>query len=213
MNARATPRSGRTGYTAVEVMLSIAVLAVGATGVMAMQKASVQGNEDARNLDVANSIARQWVERLRRDSATWTQPDDSTGNSVASGSPNWSGNTFILTTLGGSPGSWFFSPLTADGYSPAADILGRDVSSSDGGAGFSGAVFCTEMKGDWLVQDQLMRVTIHVFWLRQLFVAPSGTFCTSNAGGASAGEPQAANADQVYHSIYVTTAIRRNPGQ
>jgi type IV pilus assembly protein PilV len=206
-------RSARRGYTAVEVMLSIAVLAVGATGVMAMQKASVQGNEDARNLDIANSIARQWVERLRRDSVTWTKPDDTSGNSVTTGAANWSGNTFLISTLGGSPGTWFFSPSTADGYSPASDILGRDVTASDGGTGFAGAVFCTEMKGDWLVQDQLMRVTVHVFWLRQLFTAPTGQFCVSNAGGTTSGQPQATDADRVYHSVYVTTAVRRNPGQ
>lgn len=54
--ASSRPRTGR-GYTAIEVMLAITVLMIGSAGVMSMQKASIQGNFDARRLDLANSIA------------------------------------------------------------------------------------------------------------------------------------------------------------
>jgi hypothetical protein len=70
---------------------------------------------------------------------------------------------------------------------------------------YPGAVFCTQLKGDWLQQDQLMRITVRVYWLRQLLAAPAGTFCINDA-------PNAANATQVYHFVYATTAVRRTPG-
>ena len=64
---RVRVRASTRAYTAVEVMLSIVVLGVGAAGVMSMQQASIQGNADAHMLDVGNSIARTWLERLRRN--------------------------------------------------------------------------------------------------------------------------------------------------
>src|SRR5271165_2005192 len=68
--------STRRGYTAVEVLMAMTVMTIGAAAVMSMQKASVQGNLDARETDVANSIARMWVERLQRDAMQWTQPNN-----------------------------------------------------------------------------------------------------------------------------------------
>ena len=74
---RKTPHSHEAGYTAIEIMLSIAV-GIGAAGVMTMQSASVPRNADAHMLDVANAIAREWIERLRRDGVTWTVPANPT---------------------------------------------------------------------------------------------------------------------------------------
>ena len=48
--------------------MAMTVMAIGGAAVMTMQKTSVTGNLDARKADVANSIARTWVERLQRDS-------------------------------------------------------------------------------------------------------------------------------------------------
>jgi prepilin-type N-terminal cleavage/methylation domain-containing protein len=196
------------GYTAVEIMLSIAVLGIGAAGVMSMQQASIQGNADARMLDMATGIARQWVERLRRDASTWTQPDEASGG--ASGTPNWDKpNTSLIWQLGEVPGTWVTPTVQSWSQgsvttvnSPAADILGRDI---NGTASYPGAVFCTQLRGDWLKQDQLMRIEVRVYWLRQLFAAPSGTFCVND-------RPSDTNANQVYHFVYTTTAVRRTPG-
>jgi prepilin-type N-terminal cleavage/methylation domain-containing protein len=67
-------RLAARGYTMIEILVSMTLLAIGAAGVMAMQKAAVQGHQDARQMDVANAIAREWMERLRRDAMMWT-PD------------------------------------------------------------------------------------------------------------------------------------------
>jgi prepilin-type N-terminal cleavage/methylation domain-containing protein len=200
--------AAQRAYTAVEVMLSIVVLGIGAAGVMSMQKASIQGNNDARMMDMANSIAREWQERLRRDAMTWTQPDEN------GGTENWSSNTFLITQIasGHNPGS--FQNVTApstgyttampSGYSRAFDILGRDVAFN--GTNYPNAVFCAQVRADWLLQDQLLRTTVRVYWLQQMFTAPaaSSAFCVSDTPDT--------NSASAYHFIYTTTAVRRTPG-
>ena len=71
--ARPTSTTAR-GYTAIEVLMAMTVMAIGGAAVITMQKTSVTANLDARRADVANSIARTWVERLRRDGMAWTSP-------------------------------------------------------------------------------------------------------------------------------------------
>jgi prepilin-type N-terminal cleavage/methylation domain-containing protein len=202
--------SKQRGYTAVEVMLAIAILAVGAAGVMSMQKASIQGNADARKLDMANAIAREWVERLRRDATTWTLPNESFPTTH-----NWDTNTVFISQLAavGSISKYAYPSANAnaqwDGYSRAFDMLGRDIAPTGGSTQFPGAVFCTQVKLDWLSQDEMLRATVRVFWLQGLYTSPAGDFC--NVDGATAGYPSGANANAVFHFLYVTTAIRRNP--
>jgi prepilin-type N-terminal cleavage/methylation domain-containing protein len=201
------------GYTAVEVMLAIAVLGIGAAGVMSMQKSAIQGNLDARKIDMANAIARTWLERLRRDSATWTLPSESNVSSAS----NWSTNTVLIKSLGDSTNAGRFNFPTAypsgtyrDGYSAAADILGRDVAPTSGTQKYPGAQFCTQIRIDWLKTDELLRATVRVYWLRELLAAPAGDFC--NSDDAAKG-PGSAAANTIYHFIYATSAVRRNPGR
>jgi len=201
--------STQRGYTAVEVMLAIAILAVGAAGVMSMQKAAIQGNVDARKMDMANAIAREWVERLRRDTTTWTLPSESQPSGT-----NWNTNTVFISQLAGtSAGSFTFPTSNAngqwEGYSPAFDVLGRDIAPSGGATKYPGAMFCTQVRLDWLKQDEMIKATVRVFWLSQLYTAPAADFC--NADGTTAGFPSGPDANQVYHFIYVTTALRKNP--
>lgn len=198
------------GYTAVEVMLAIAILGVGAAGVMSMQKAAIQGNVDARKLDVANAIAREWVERLRRDATTWTLPSESqpTGQ-------NWSTNTVFISQLASSSSisRYVFPTFNAnsqwEGYSPAFDVLGRDVAPASGSVKYPGAIFCTQVRLDWMTTDEMLRATVRVYWLSQLYTAPAGDFC--NSDGTTQGYPSGDKANAIYHFIYVTTALRKNP--
>jgi len=202
----------RRAYTAVEVMLSIIVLGVGAAGVMSMQKASIQGNNDAHMMDVGNAIAREWLERLRRDAMTWTFPD-------GTHSQNWSSNTFLVSQMGASAnaGRWLWpttptagsnSGAADPGYGRTFDILGRDLPVA--GAAQPAAAFCVNIRGDWLIQDELIRAQVRVYWLRQLFAAPSGAFCSGNDTPDATGT---GGGTQVYHFIYAATAIARNPVQ
>ncbi len=196
---RTSRRRGRLGrgYTAVEVMLAITVLLISTAGVMAMQTASIQGNLDARKLDVANSVARTWLDRLATDASYWT-----------SGTNPVMQQTLLLTTLAPqTPGQGTFqvTPLTVAGvnWSPAFDIFGRDVA-----VGSASTVFCTHIEVDTLASDTLgptlVRATVMVFWQTNLLggTAPATTVCPgpTNVSGAATG---------TYHTLFATESLRR----
>jgi prepilin-type N-terminal cleavage/methylation domain-containing protein len=202
------PQSARTsrGYTAIEVMLAMTVLLIGSAGVMSMQKASIQGNLDARKLDIANSIAHDWLERLTTDAMEWTLPAMN-----VNGANNFV-NTTWLQTGWNNQGVFFLPTLpssqaAAEGMSPAFDILGRDLASAN-------PVFCVHVNIVQIAQDaqanpNLLRATVLVFWPKQLVQsgAVPSNFCGSYFDVASA---EAANPG-TWHMVYASTAIRKNP--
>src|ERR1700736_63654 len=98
-------RSGAAlGYTAVEVLMAMTVMAVGSAAVISMQKASMQGNLDARKTDVANSIARLWVERIKRDAMQWTTPGPA---SQVPPPGNLATAAILNAGIVGNAGNWF----------------------------------------------------------------------------------------------------------
>jgi prepilin-type N-terminal cleavage/methylation domain-containing protein len=188
------------GYTVLEVMVALAVLTVGGAGVVAMQKATLLGNNTARNLATANAIAATWAERLRTDGLQWTE--------VAG--VNTIGNTTWLNVVGsdfptiaGSEGQWL-RPVqdAAGGVWYQANVQGLDTSVA------AEAAFCTNIR---LVQllPTMIRAEIRVYWLRERgggLASGATTLCSNNptyllnVGGAR----------DRYHFVYLTTAIMRN---
>ena len=66
---------GQHGYTIIEVMIALTLLAIGTSGIIAMQKVTTIANRDAKNLPfLANQIARTWMDRLHADSVQWNHP-------------------------------------------------------------------------------------------------------------------------------------------
>jgi prepilin-type N-terminal cleavage/methylation domain-containing protein len=181
---------GKRGYTAVEVMVSLAILAIGAAAVISMQRGAVQGNVDARRIDTANSLTRLWMERLRRDATLWT----------VSGAP-----PSASPLLGTVNGDWHApTERIADTIplSPAFDLFGNDLSQTAAADGVS-PTYCTQVRLTWLVQDQLIRADVRVFWPRGIGI-PMGLNCTGNITNTLD-----TNANNVYRFVYASTAIRR----
>lgn len=205
---RRSRASASRGYTAVEVLLALTVLAIGAAGVISMQTGAIEGNLEARKLDTANSIAREWVERLRRDSTLWTLP-----TAYNQGTANLSNATFLSSNLGSPTGNWFQPPIPggypADGLSPAFDIFGRDLDIADA----PNAIFCVRLKIDVIANDllgnpELLRGTVQVFWLRQLAWSANNPLNCVQAGGNPNFDPTAN--PSTYHFLFASTAIRKN---
>ena len=69
-------RARSRGYSLIEVMVGMAVLAVGASGVVALQKVTVLGVTTGRNINAATAIAAAHVEAVRADSIRWNSRDD-----------------------------------------------------------------------------------------------------------------------------------------
>lgn len=194
------------GYTVVEVLLAMTVLIIGASGVMSMQKASMQGNLDARKTDIATNIARMWMERIQKDAMGWTLPSPSFPASA-----NNVGNARLLGTVNN---TWFlptnYLPATAPyaSISPGYDMLGRDIPSL---AGLPQAVFCVHLRENYLVNnaatptDSLIRVELRVVWPRGINLT---TYAPPLCDATSA---QTLNPDpSLYSTLYMVTAVRAN---
>jgi prepilin-type N-terminal cleavage/methylation domain-containing protein len=207
------PRRTARGYTAVEVLMAMTVMTIGAAAVISMQKASVQGNLDARKTDVANSIARTWVERLQRDAMQWTLPNSANpaGNNI--------GNALLIS--GNVTGLWFrptqYLGSTPETMSPGFDILGRDLPS----ASMATAQFCVNVRLTWLVpaalgasppEPGLIRADVRVLWPRGILGgAPSTGFCDDTVGTVADPELVMPAAQRpFFHTIYLTTTIKEN---
>jgi len=197
-------RASARGYTVVEVLLSMTVLAIGASAVMSMQKAAMQANLDARKIDMANSIARMWVERIRRDAMQWTLPSPA----------NAAGNNFAnaqLLQYATTTGGWQLPTAYANQtppVSPGFDILGRDIANASGTT-VPPPVFCVHVQETYMFTDttntgnNLIRADVRVVWVRG--INPGATNpCAQSVATAALPSPQ------LYQSLYMTTVVRAN---
>lgn len=213
------------GYTMVEVLVSMTLLAIGAAGAIAMQKSAVQGHQEARQMDMANAIAREWMERLRRDAMMWTP---ATGLQGITPPPNL---TQAPTLQIFSPPHWYIpnqritpAGSQTDVESPGFDVLGRDVPTADlmvaneGQTSGTGTFttntqtvleYCVNVRITPLTADQtLLRAEVRVFWPRGLYTSLSTQICTVDPPAAWDNDP--IQATQAYHFVYLTSAIRQN---
>lgn len=159
------------GYSMIEVMMALGILAVGTTGVIALQKVALVGNTNARMADAARQVAGTWVERLKADSLQWNDP---------LGIPDI-GDTRWLNVAGtynpaNPPGAanWVRAPQVVNWSSPVADIHGADVFDTNSQDG----VFCTHLQLSRAVQKKYtlsglthpiaIRALVRVVWRRDL---------------------------------------------
>jgi len=192
--------SGR-GYTIIEVMLALTLLAIGTSGIVAMQKVTTIANRDAKNLVLANQVARTWMERLHADSVQWNHPSSLQSTSDLA-------DTVWLRNVGG---DWF-RPADDVMGSPTFDALGNDVRDTSLAAG--AGVFCTNIRLAWLYgppspsPPYLMRAEVRVYWLRDGgggVIDPAKTICDPGIDPATISP-----AVDRYHFVYVASAIAQN---
>jgi prepilin-type N-terminal cleavage/methylation domain-containing protein len=205
-----TVRSARRGYTVIEVLMAMTVMSIGAAAVMSMQRASVQGNLDARETDIANSIARTWVERLQKDAMSWTLP--------SAQFPML--NNFTNALLLSSPqyGQWSLPQYEMGQTNPetmsyAFDILGRDLPL--GSINTTETVFCVNYRLQWLVpqapptEPGLIRADVRVLWQRGISNELAPGWCSAqNANLVNPDQLSPNPPAPVFHSIYLSTTIK-----
>ncbi|HEY1693516.1 MAG TPA: prepilin-type N-terminal cleavage/methylation domain-containing protein [Polyangiaceae bacterium] len=221
------PRLSRrraSGYTAVEVLMAMTVMMIGAAAVMSMQKTSVQGNLDARKTDVANAVGRTWMERLQRDAMQWTCPGPSCPSTTNMGTSS------LIVTSANVTGLWFLpkqylGSTSPETMSPGFDILGRDLPQAQLAptiaTGWPGASFCVNVRLQWLVPQSLptepglLRADVRVLWPRGITGgAPKGGYCDDNTAALSDPETIApAGEKPFFHALYFTTIIKETPAQ
>jgi len=196
------------GYTAVEVLFAMTLFAIGAAGVISMQKVTIQGGEDARRYDIATNIAHEWTQRVQRDAMYWTQPNAFQPLTENIGSTRWlkdvnravcNDATYCTPVVPGDP---------PEGMRSFFDQWGRDRE-----PGSNDHVYCVQYRMQWIVplgtapnlsMSAEIRVELRVFWAR---------LDRNPINDCTAATPDAANANQLYHFEHFVTAVRHTPPQ
>ena len=173
---------GSRGYSVIEVMMALGILAVGTTGVIALQKVALVGNTNARMADAARNVAGTWVERLKSDSLQWNDPM----GILDIADTRWLHVAGLYNPANPpNANSWVLAPEILNWSSPVADNHGAD---SFSGAPTSDGMFCTHLQLARAVEKPYslgglthpiaIRAIVRVVWRRD--VAPM-TECRSTA--------------------------------
>ena len=182
------------GYTVMEVMMSLAILGVGASGVMAMQKATLLANTSAKNLATASFIAESWMERLRVDALQWNEPQ---------GLPTDIGDTAWLKTATANP-LWQIPTTVLPVGGSAADVTGADALATDP-VPVAASAFCTQLRLTQFDPNtlpgyrKLIRAEVRVLWAR----SGGALDCTTL-------NPPDATLRTDHGAVYLTSAVQQN---
>ena len=187
------------GSTIIEVLMAITVLAVGASGIMAMEKATIVANRNAKNLEIANTIASTWMQRLRGDAMLWNEVGI---NGDINTDTRWLKNHVKSS----SAGQWFRPIDSSVAMYGVHDRFGHDDPT-----GQANGPFCVNIRLVWLKPGELARAEVRVYWLRDgiqpeannLSIAIPSPLC----GTSSTPVPNVDNATDVLHFVQVASAL------
>lgn len=204
-NGRSAPRRRvarrrLAGYTAVEVLMSMAVLAVGVVGIIATEKVTLASNMHAKNMAIATRIGEAWLGMLGAEAALWS-PDTT---------PNPLGRTTWLLQ-GAGENSWF-RPSHDDtvlDFGPAFDALGNPLPQGSLG----GARFCVDLRLSPLTRVNngggMVRAEVRVFWVRDQVLLSGSAVAPAHACSFTSVAMDAAAQSSMFHFVFLSTAVRQ----
>lgn len=198
------------GYTIVELLMALTVLAIGTAGVIAMQKVAIESNRYAKNLSIATRVGEAWADELTADAQLWTYK---AGVPTTLNNTDWLNN---VTNL-----SWFRPAFSARRqFGPAFSPLGIPLDPNTQGPL---AHFCVDLRLAILRPelaslpsvptsgDGVIRAQIRVFWPRDDVSIPPSNAATANVCDAANGPGVNDQNISAYHVIYLTTTVRQPP--
>jgi hypothetical protein len=203
MKTDATRRASRrrrlasAGYTAVEVLMSLAVLSVGVVGIIATEKVTLAANQHAKNLAIATHIAQSWIGMLNAEATLW-------------GSTPLSATRQPWLKQGQDNVSWF-RPNAVDelGFGPAFDALGNATSTD-------AASFCVDLRVAPLtsvnIGGGMVRAEVRVMWLRDQPTVTDGDPSLTSACALSPVQASAADASRIVQFVFMSSAVRQVGG-
>jgi Tfp pilus assembly protein PilV len=206
-----TPMTKRTerGYTAVGVLAAMTLFAIGAAGVIGMQRVTIQGGQDARRLDIATNIAHEWVARLQRDATNWTQPSSKNpGVTNVYTATKWLTN--VQSAACQAP-NWCNPPAPTgapEGFSYAFDVFGRDMPITG-----TNHHYCVQYRMWWgrplgaaapFNEQATIHADVRVVYARQEQL-PIGTCSSASINGIT---PSSPNYREAFHMVYASTVLR-----
>lgn len=193
--------------------MGMAILAVGASGVIALQKISIVGTTEGRNLTAGSAAAAHHIEAIRTDALQWVDKD------------TYSTPTLLAAVLASTNAGNWFRPADEAGF--AGDDLGAVDVTGRNGSGQSTA-YCTHMRATVLANDLgapdpddrdepiLLRIETRTFWAKS--GRPVDAECdpdevdtiTTGLGGAAMTFSGVDYTADDYGWVFLSTTIRRN---
>jgi Tfp pilus assembly protein PilV len=134
-------------------MIAIGIMTVGSLGILSMHHAVSGANRSAHEMNTALAITERWIERVERDSLSWSEPGINSGTLT--------GTTYLALLAPTTTGTNWFTPapaLSTESY--AFDYFGNDTSTA------SEIKYCTNLRLSWVRQGRSARVDIRTFWYR-----------------------------------------------
>ncbi len=185
----------KQGYSVIEVMMAMAVMSVGAVGILAMQQASTRGNMFAREITTATSITRTWIERARRDAVSWR----------ARGAGGLATTTMLVAAPVTGEGTWITPTPTLAGESRGFDYFGRETAVA------ADMHYCVNVRYAWAGTDAL-RVDVRTWWHRRAggtdTAARNENFLRECPIGQEAAVTAALDSTRVLSAVQASTVVR-----
>lgn len=154
---RTAQKRSESGFTLVEVMIAIGIMTMGSLGILSMHQAVARANRSAREMNTAIAITERWIERVERDSLSWTEQGLT--------SSELSSTEFLKTMAGSVTQTDWFTPTKTSGFgSYAFNYAGEDTDTA------KEIKYCVNLRLTWLRQGSSARVDVRTFWYRPGFV-------------------------------------------
>lgn len=154
-------RHAQAGFTLVEVMIAIGIMTVGSLGILSMHQAVSNANRSAQEMNTALAITERWIERIERDSLSWTEQGVT--------STSLSGTNYLSTIAGSVGATDWFRPAVVGEEHYAANYFGADVTDT------SEIKYCTNLRLHWIRQGSSVRVDVRTFWYRAGYLPGGAT--------------------------------------
>lgn len=188
------------GFTLIEVMMAIAIMTVGAVGIMSLQQAATSANIQSHHMMMANEATRVWLERLRRDGLRWGS-NPTVAPSVATTEYLVSAQSVVV----GDYSAWEALVPSNTAESWAFDYRGFDTRST------ADWVYCTNVRFAWTVGQAALRTDVRTWWYRYSlssrddYVDMSAADC---AGGDQSDVDDMLTGAGPLRAVYATQLIR-----
>lgn len=225
----------RAGFTMVEVMMGLAILAVGAAAVIALLKFTVLGTLDSRHIANASIVGASYIERIQTAALMWNNFDNSDlaemDGSLLPASENPAPNFgslvagFAGTVNAGDPSAW--AHFGASDANAAALNGAMATINGDSTGDPTQAAYCSHVRITWVSGPDLppggtaggdsFRVEVRTFWARsgrtvgdECALAPSTMDAMFANPTATLTVNGVVRSRAEYGVINLTTLVRRN---
>lgn len=213
-------RKARAGYTMVEVMMGLAILAVGATGVIALQRMAVLGTMTSRHLTNATSVSKTVIEHIENEASLWV---NNTGTNYSA--MPWLG-TALTDANTKKTSAWVAVPTASYATTGKASGFTIDGMSVVPVAGNQDVAYCTHIRAKWFGNQaananapatNAVELEVRTFFARsgrpvtgECLLAPSAMTGLFDGTSSTVNDGVTSRVADEYSVVYLSTVVRRN---